>query len=211
MRPWFVNHLSHTPSTETNALNAISILTRSTSPGLTIFAEADPAYDHEPKRRLKFKHGAKSIVAFSRPRKHTKLRKNTKLTGELGEAAFLHAAIHRGLCIARPWGDSRRYDFIIQSSPTSNTFHRIQVKCTESPNASGFQVQSTYCDRKRKGKYTPGDIDFLVAYIIPHNIFYIVPIAACPKSASLRFYPEGSERNQAKLEHYREAWHLLGK
>ena len=139
MRPWFVNHLSHTPSTETNALNAISILTRSTSPGLTIFAEADPAYDHEPKRRLKFKHGAKSIVAFSRPRKHTKLRKNTKLTGELGEAAFLHAAIHRGLCIARPWGDSRRYDFIIQSSPTSNTFHRIQVKCTESPNASGFQ------------------------------------------------------------------------
>jgi hypothetical protein len=198
MRPWFSETLSLTLSTETNALNAIAIL--KDAPGLTIFAEADPAYNRKTKRRTK-------------PPRPTKLprkpRKNTKLTGELGEAAFLHAAIHRGLCVARPWGDSRRYDFIIQSSPTSNTFHRIQVKCTESPNARGFQVQSTYCDGKRKGKYTPDDIDFLVAYVIPNNIFYIVPIAACPKSASLRFYPEGSERNQAKLEHYREAWHLL--
>jgi hypothetical protein len=193
MRPWCTNSLS--PSTQTNALHALSIL--KANPGLTIFAEADPAFDPKPQRRS--------------PTRARKPRKNTKLTGELGEAAFLHAAIHRGLCVARPWGDSRRYDFIIQSSPTSNTFHRIQVKCTESPNARGFQVQSTYCDGKRKGKYTPDDIDFLVAYVIPLNIFYIVPISACPKSASLRFYPQGSQRNQAKLEHYREAWHLLTK
>jgi hypothetical protein len=198
MRPWSTYALSPSTVRETNSnlfqpihwLKAWEI--PDPAPGLTIFAEADPAYDHD-----------------LQPRRRGQPRKNTKLTGELGEAAFLHTAIQRGLCVARPWGDSRRYDFIVQSSPCSNTFHRIQVKCTESLNARGFQVQATYCDRKRKGKYTPADIDFLIAYIIPLHLFYIVPIAACPKSASLRFYPQGSQRNQAKLEHYREAWHLL--
>jgi PD-(D/E)XK endonuclease len=198
MQPGCTNSLSLTSLTEAGTCKANSILQVPQTPSLTIFAVADPAYDHDPDpRRAR--------------RSARKRRKNTKLTGELGEAAFLHAAIHRGLTVARPWGDSRRYDFIIQSAPTSNTFYRIQVKCTESPNARGYQVQSTYCDGKRKAKYTAADIDFLVGYVIPLNLFYIVPIAACPKSASLRFYPEGSERNQAKLEHFREAWHLLGK
>jgi hypothetical protein len=198
MRPWCTNSLSPSPITETNALKATGILQTTQVSGLTIFAVADPEYNHDPDPRRARKPARQA-------------RKNTKLTGELGEAAFLHSAIQRGLCVARPWGDSRRYDFIIQSSPTSNTFYRIQVKCTESLNARGYQVQSTYCDGKRKAKYTAADIDFLVAYIIPLNLFYLVPIAACPKSASLRFYPEGSERNQAKLEHFREAWHLLSK
>lgn len=169
---------------------------------ITICAVADPGCDPKPQARHRRRQS--KLPPKTRP------RKNTKLTGELGEAAFLHKAIHLGLCVARPWGDSRRYDFLIQSSPTSNVFYRIQVKCTESINARGYQVQSTYCDGKRKGKYTSADIDFLVGYIINKDLFYIVPIADCPKSASLRFYPDGSERNQAKLEHFREAWRLLG-
>jgi len=135
--------------------------------------------------------------------------KNTKRTGELGEAAFLYACILRGLTVAKPWGDSSRFDFLVQAGRGSSRYHRVQVKCTESLSCFGYQVQSTYCDRKRKGKYTSRDIDYLVGYIIPLDLFYIVPIADCPASASLRFYPEGSPRHRAPFEHFREAWHLL--
>lgn len=161
-------------------------------------------------------------------------RKNTKRTGELGEAAFLHQAAARGYKILRPWGDSERYDFVIDAGAG---FRRIQVKCTESLNARGYQVQSTFCDRRRKGKLTRHDIDFLAAYIIPLDLWYIVPVQAFPASASLRFYPGSKDavpnsrtsrrslaasrsksrsrsaktypKRRARLESYREAWHLL--
>jgi hypothetical protein len=143
--------------------------------------------------------------APARPRR----RKNTKRTGELGEAAFLYACILRGLNVAKPWGDSARFDFLVQAGRGSSHYHRVQVKCTESLSCSGYQVQSTYCDRTRKGKYTARDIDFLVGYVIPHGAFYIIPIADCPPSANLRFYPKGSPRKRAPFERFREAWHLL--
>jgi hypothetical protein len=145
-------------------------------------------------------------------------RKNTKRTGELGEAAFLHKAAGLGFKILRPWGDSERYDFVIDAGAG---FRRVQVKCTESLNACGYQIQSIYCDRRRKGKLTLHDVDFLAAYIIPLDLWYLVPVTAFPKSASLRFYPDPppvprSRRSRpkthlrARLEYFREAWHLLG-
>jgi hypothetical protein len=135
----------------------------------------------------------------------SKARRNTKRTGELAEAAFLLKAESLGLRVSKPWGDSERYDFLLDSA---GRLWRVQVKCTESANAGGYQVQSTYCDKRRKGKYTAADVDFLVAYIIPLDLWYIVPVAAFPASASLRFYPEGGCR-RPRFEQFREAWHLF--
>jgi PD-(D/E)XK endonuclease len=132
-------------------------------------------------------------------------RPNTKRVGELAEAAFLHKAEILGLKLAKPWGDSNRYDFILDNGQRCL---RIQVKCTQSINARGYQVQSTYCDKKKKAKYTPADVDILVAYVIPLDLWYIVPVEAFPASASLRFYPHGGVR-RPRFEQYREAWHYL--
>jgi hypothetical protein len=41
-----------------------------------------------------------------------KPRRNPKRRGELAEAAFLLKAQNMGFRVARPWGDSDRYDFI---------------------------------------------------------------------------------------------------
>ena len=64
------------------------------------------------------------------PRKSRKPapRKNTKVTGERSEAAFLHRAAVLGFGIAKPWGDSRRYDLILDNG---DCLHRVQVKCTD--------------------------------------------------------------------------------
>jgi hypothetical protein len=132
-------------------------------------------------------------------------RPNTKRVGELAEAAFLHKAEILGLKLAKPWGDSNRYDFILDNGQRCL---RIQVKATQSINAHGYQVQSTYCDKKKKGKYTARDVDILVAYVIPLDLWYVVPVEAFPASASLRFYPQGGVR-RPRFEQYREAWHYL--
>jgi hypothetical protein len=146
---------------------------------------------------------AQSDSPSNPPRKHP----NTKRTGELAEAAFVVKAASLGFAVSKPWGDSERYDFILDSGPRT---WRVQIKCTESLHANGYQVQSTYTDRKQKGHYTPADIDVLVAYILPLNLWYVVPAHAFPASASLRFYPEGNiSGRRPRFEQYREAWHLF--
>ena len=135
------------------------------------------------------------------PRKHP----NTKRTGELAEAAFVVKAASLGFAVSKPWGDSERYDFILDAGHRT---WRVQIKCTESTSNGGYQVQSTYTDRKRKGHYTADDIDVLVAYILPLDLWYVVPAHALPASASLRFYPEGN-CTRPRFEQYREAWDIF--
>jgi len=63
-------------------------------------------------------------------------RPNTKRTGERSEAAFLYQASQRRFAISKPWGDSERYDFILDNRPHP-TVHlvRVQIKCTDSLRA----------------------------------------------------------------------------
>ena len=42
-------------------------------------------------------------------------RPNTKTCGERSEAAFLYKASQLGFGVAKPWGDSERYDFILDN------------------------------------------------------------------------------------------------
>src|SRR5260370_13441645 len=88
-----------------------------------------------------------------KPRKPAK-RKNTKVTGERSEAAFLNQATNRDFGIAKPWGDSRRYDFILDNG---SCLHRVQVKCTESIRARAYETRATYSQAKGRAVYTNKD------------------------------------------------------
>ena len=148
-----------------------------------------------------------TLQAQSDPTPGKRKHPNTKRTGERAEAAFVVKAATLGYAVSKPWGDSERYDFILDSGPRT---WRVQVKCTESLNANRYQVQSTYTDQKKKGHYTPADIDVLIAYILPLDLWYVIPAHAFPESASLRFYPEGNiSGRRPRFEQFREAWHLF--
>ena len=131
-------------------------------------------------------------------------RANTKRAGELSEAAFLLKAKTLGFGVSRPWGDSERYDFVLDSG---QRLWRAQIKCTASVRARGYDIQPIYTDQTRKAPYTIDDIDVLFAHIIPLDIWYVLPVEAFAPCKSLRFYPQGC--NRARFEQYREAWHLL--
>ncbi|PYX09958.1 MAG: hypothetical protein DMG88_04365 [Acidobacteria bacterium] len=132
--------------------------------------------------------------------------RNTKRRGELSEAAFLLKASSLGFCVTRPWGDSERYDFILDNG---ERLWRVQVKCTEVVRARGYDVQSSYgIYGKRKMVYTARDIDALVVHIRPLDVWYVLPIDAFAPCRSLRFYPQGGCR-RPRFEKYREAWDLM--
>ena len=86
-----------------------------------------------------------------KPRQPAK-RKNTRVTGERSEAAFLHKAANLGFGVAKPRGDSCRYDFILDNG---SCLHRVQVKCTESIRARAYETRATYTTGKGRAPSTP--------------------------------------------------------
>ena len=134
-----------------------------------------------------------------------KKRPNTKITGERSEAAFLHRAAGLGFGVAKPWGDSLRYDFILDNS---ERLIRVQVKCTESIRARAYETRATYTTGKTRAVYTRKDIDYLAAHVVPLDLWYIVPVDLCTEAPMLRFYPHRKAKKM-RLEKFREAWRQL--
>jgi len=139
------------------------------------------------------------------PSRRKPKRKNSKRTGELSEAAFLHKARSLGFKVCKPWGDSERYDFILDNG---HRLWRVQVKCTEQLRAGGYDIQPSYVNpRGDKTSYTAEDIDVLIAHVVPVDAWYVVPVEALAFK-SLHFYPDHF-CPRARFEQFREAWRLL--
>ena len=133
-------------------------------------------------------------------------RWNPKRCGELSEAAFLLKATEQGFLVAKPWGDSERYDFIVDSG---TRLWRVQLKSTAVLRDRGYHVNTML---KIYGKGTVGynaeDIDMLVAHIPPLDVWYVLPVGVFTPSVSLKLYPNIKVRTR-RWERYREAWGLF--
>jgi hypothetical protein len=133
------------------------------------------------------------------------MRRETKRLGEIGEAAFLSKAASLGFGVSKPWGDSDRYDLVVD---VGGRMLRVQVKSAHRVSANpggGYHVRA--CSRKRES-YRDDEIDILVAYIVPENIWYIFPASAFRYMKSMRLFPTLGKR-ASKFEQYREAWHAF--
>jgi hypothetical protein len=120
--------------------------------------------------------------------------------GELAEAEFLAKAAGMGFGVSRPWGDER-YDFVLDSG---HGFSRVQVKSTRksrAPRSYGVVVSSN-----RLAAYDATEIDFLVAYVVPLDLWYVIPVNKIQGTMTLYFHPDGC---RSKWEKYREAWCLM--
>jgi PD-(D/E)XK nuclease superfamily protein len=127
--------------------------------------------------------------------------------GGVGGGGFSVEGAEHGFRVARPWGDSDRYDFILDSG---ERLWGVQVKSTEVLHSQGYEVQPIYgvYGRGRAG-YTADDVDVLVVRIGPVDVWYVLPIAAVALAKNLRFYPD-IECKCARWEGYREAWRVMG-
>src|SRR5580692_281042 len=125
--------------------------------------------------------------------------------GDLAEAAFVYKAISLGLVVAKPHGNMHPYDFIVVGG---SGLWRIQVKSCASLKGGFYPVH--ICHRKHGVSipYTESEIDFAVAYIIPEQTCYILPIREMLGRTSISFRPQEFSGLHA-FAHYREAWHQL--
>ena len=205
------------------------------------------------------------------------LIRNSKLRGEWAELRFMTRAAERGLMISKPWGDSARYDLMIEHHgrvlriqvkstmrivrgcyrchlPTPNACHperralprdchpeataltkkvchpeataltrkvcHPEATALSSPKDPGAPREASRTSRgnnsrvRRASKseaqpptHAENQIDFVAAYIIPLDLWYILP---APVTTRLHGHISLSpHRKGHKYEPYLEAWHLL--
>ncbi|MGC2328256.1 MAG: group I intron-associated PD-(D/E)XK endonuclease, partial [Candidatus Sulfotelmatobacter sp.] len=100
---------------------------------------------------------------------------------------------------SKPWGESNSYDFVIGRP---GRFVGVQVKSTVVESGVGYA-----CAVKKNNKaYSRGEFDFLAAYVIPADAWYIIPASKIEGKESVGLC---SKSNHARYEEYREAWQLL--
>jgi hypothetical protein len=85
---------------------------------------------------------------------------------------------------------------------------RVQVKSTYQPRGSGYSLTVQHLTGQGSPHYTEDEIDILVAYVVPANAWYVLPLAAFLPRRQLRLYPHGCKWG-GKFEKYREAWQLI--
>ena len=106
--------------------------------------------------------------------------------------------------MAKPWGDSSRYDVVVE---TGGRFLRVQVKSTANCQANGGYVCGVHPSPGSE-LYKQGDFDFLAAYLILEDIWFIIPggLIVRPKRNSITLYADGLANEWTA---YKEAWDLL--
>ncbi len=130
-----------------------------------------------------------------------------KRIGEWVELQFMARAFFHGLTVFKPWGDSGRYDIVVEHK---GRFYRVQVKCTTWHDGHAYlaNTRSRGPYEKNSGRpYTPKQIDFFAFFIIPEDIWYIVPIAELTRAKYAVYLNPHDSHN--RYFRYMEAWHLL--
>jgi PD-(D/E)XK nuclease superfamily protein len=130
---------------------------------------------------------------------------NCRRRGEWTELQFMAKAAKLGLRFSKPWGELSRYDIAIE---TAGHFARVQIKSTI---CRIIQQDCYICGVKpnRASKpYQLGEFDFLAAYVITEDVWYIIPakLVVHGKKGGIRLYPS---KPSSKYAPYKEAWHLL--
>src|SRR5258708_263962 len=139
------------------------------------------------------------------------MRKNPKRRGEMGEIAFLQRASSLGLTVSKPFGDSDPYDFVTDNG---QQLFRIQVKATATSHSkTSYSIKAGRRPYRTSGQeaifspYLASEIDFLALYVVPEDMWFIIPIGTLNGRTSLCFsfrYP-----TRGPCAPYRDAWHLL--
>ena len=128
--------------------------------------------------------------------------RNSKRRGEWAELKFMARAAELGFTLSKPWGESARYDVALEYE---GNFLRVQVKSTE------YKVGNSYiCNVRPESDlhpYTTEQIDFLAAYVIPADVWYIVPARIATRLKGNIWLSPHKRRHKHAC--YLEAWHLL--
>jgi hypothetical protein len=130
---------------------------------------------------------------------------SSKERGELAEMMFMVKAARKGFATAKPYGDSRRYDFILD---VGRQLWRVQVKSSSAKQYGSYMMN---LQRNANGDtiaYDPTEIDFVVGYVMPCDAWFVIPVEAIAGRKTAKLCLHGNV-GSGKLGKYSEAWGLM--
>jgi PD-(D/E)XK endonuclease len=132
-----------------------------------------------------------------------------KERGEWVELLFMANAARMGLKVARPHGDSARFDVIVEDG--GGKFYRVQVKSTTF-NRNGCYECLCFWSRVSKTReakqYSEKQIDCVAAYVVPEDSWFIIPVSEL-RTKTL-YLPPRERAPRSRYGRFLEAWPLLG-
>ncbi|MGI9101425.1 MAG: group I intron-associated PD-(D/E)XK endonuclease [Terriglobales bacterium] len=129
--------------------------------------------------------------------------RDAKRQGELAELVFAERAVRRGLQVSKPYGETAAYDFLVDCE---GRISRVQVRSVGVAKNGVYRV-STGNGHSSKRAYTAREIDVLAAYVIPEDVWYLIPVRAFSPAKSVHLCPGRASRR--KFEVWRERWDVL--
>ena len=126
-----------------------------------------------------------------------------KQKGEWAEVCFAAEVLRRGWRISRPYGDSCRYDCIVD---VGGHLSRVQIKAVAARSNARFRPYNVSLIHHKYYYllYSPRDVDVMAVLILPQAMWYIVPLTAVKGRRHISF--AGNKEITGGLEKYREAW-----
>ncbi len=122
----------------------------------------------------------------------------SKRKGMMGELIFVVKSTSMGFAVSKPYSDTEAYDLVIEEN---GRLLRIQVKSVFTTSRWGYSIS---VQRHSRGhgrpviQYSAQEIDFIAAYVVPHDAWYIIPVFEIVSRAHIRLYPDGAKRNDAR-------------
>ena len=116
--------------------------------------------------------------------------------GAVGVAKVAAALFRNGYSVLTPMEDFAGYDLVAERD---GKFHRIQVKAT-----AGMESRKTFyrfitCKGSgKKKRYHSSNVDFVVCYALPEDLFWLFPVNQC-RTSSKKLYPRSGS-----------SWRILG-
>jgi hypothetical protein len=130
-----------------------------------------------------------------------------KARGELGEARTAAKLMEMGVVVARPIGDSAKWDLIVEAGGPGGKISRLQVKSAWVKSRNAYTIAtSPACDFKtgRRRCYGLKEIDFFVGYVAPEETWFIFPVRLIrTKYVEIKTDPDW------RFARFRERWDLL--
>ena len=133
----------------------------------------------------------------------------SKKQGEFVELRFMVECLKRDYIIAPVYGDNASYDCIVD---VGGKLTRVQIKSTgrkETTNRQNRYYVSCAHGADYKSGYTKEDADIIAAYVIPVDVWYIVPIHIIKGKKNMALYPHRPEKRKDNYEVWRDRWDLF--
>jgi PD-(D/E)XK endonuclease len=125
-----------------------------------------------------------------------------KALGELAELAFAFKAASLGFGVSKPLGDNQPFDFILNAG---HRLWKVQVKSTYHIDETCYFNTVRASVGGRRQIYSAENIDVLAGWVMPLDIWYIIPVRAFAPRTCAEVYPH-RPGSTGQYEPFREAW-----